>query len=465
MWKLTIEDDQTEKTVVHLVRDDYGLGRGEDNAIRLTERNISRRHARLERTNDHWVINDLSSYNGSYVNGQRVSGTLDLAHGDLIQMGDYRLVFEDEAQLVGTQDSTATVPVPTSTGPGADRFVMLVGPTPGAEIVLNSGRMVIGRGEDCDIALNHASVSRVHAELHSVGDGRYEIIDKGSANGVRVNGVELPHSFVDARDVVELGDVILKFIPAGESYILAADESLQIAAIGASRRQEAEEGPVSGLGKSPLLKVALGVAAALVLGLLVLAVLGRRDTASELVSVKDESTARAEQALADAKRLLAGGDARGAYERAAQIPAGAGVRGGAEFRAIQSAYADQLFEQAEKASDPADKRSLYDQIARSPTIDGGRRSRAAEQLAALSAQAVNVADLPNARAGAPIPPAEHVAAAPSAPSPAVATPAQHPTPTPRPATATHAQTATKTSPAAPAPAPKTTSALVRESPF
>jgi len=40
MWKLTIEDDQANKTVVHLVRDEYSVGRAEDNTVRLTERNI-----------------------------------------------------------------------------------------------------------------------------------------------------------------------------------------------------------------------------------------------------------------------------------------------------------------------------------------------------------------------------------------------------------------------------------------
>ncbi|MCC6666907.1 MAG: FHA domain-containing protein, partial [Polyangiaceae bacterium] len=49
MWKLSIEDDQANKTVVSLVRDEYSIGRGEENTVRLTERNISRRHAKLTR--------------------------------------------------------------------------------------------------------------------------------------------------------------------------------------------------------------------------------------------------------------------------------------------------------------------------------------------------------------------------------------------------------------------------------
>ena len=400
MWKLTIEDDQTNKTVVHLVRDEYGLGRAEENAIRLTERNISRLHAQLERKSEHWALRDLSSYNGCYINGQRVAGTQELRHGDLIQVGDYRLSLENEALLVNEQDATATVPAPRTAVPSSslDRLVMLLGPSPGAEFELSPKRMLIGRGEDCDIALNHASVSRVHAELHPLGDGRYEILDRQSANGVRVNGVELPRSFVDARDVIELGDVILKFIPAGQMYTPGADESLQIAAIGAARRQEAEEsGLGQALGRSTGAKWGIGLGVLLLVGIAGAVTLARRSGPAEVVSVKDAATTRAEQALASAKQLLAQGDARAAYDKAAEIPQGSALRETSDFRAIQAAYADFLFAEADKATDPSDKRAFYDQIARSTSIDRGRRNRAAEQLAALSAQAVDVSDLPNAQ--------------------------------------------------------------------
>ena len=47
MWKLVIEDDEGKRTVVPLTRDEYSIGRKEGNTIRLTERNVSREHARL----------------------------------------------------------------------------------------------------------------------------------------------------------------------------------------------------------------------------------------------------------------------------------------------------------------------------------------------------------------------------------------------------------------------------------
>jgi len=66
--KLIIEDDEGRKTVVPLVREEITIGRQDGNTIRLTERNVSRRHARLVKENGNVVIEDLGSYNGVRVN-------------------------------------------------------------------------------------------------------------------------------------------------------------------------------------------------------------------------------------------------------------------------------------------------------------------------------------------------------------------------------------------------------------
>ena len=44
MWKLTIEDDEGKQTGLPLAHEEYTLGRGESNSIRLTDRNVSRQH-------------------------------------------------------------------------------------------------------------------------------------------------------------------------------------------------------------------------------------------------------------------------------------------------------------------------------------------------------------------------------------------------------------------------------------
>ena len=89
--KLIIEDDEGRKTVVPLVREEITIGRQDGNVIKLSERNVSRRHARLKKDNGSLVIEDLGSYNGVRVNGERISGPTKVKEGDLIEIGDYDL--------------------------------------------------------------------------------------------------------------------------------------------------------------------------------------------------------------------------------------------------------------------------------------------------------------------------------------------------------------------------------------
>lgn len=114
MLKLIIEDDEGRKTVVPFVRDEITIGRQEGNTIRLTERNVSRRHARLMRNNGHVLIEDLGSYNGIRINGDRISGQVQVADGDLIQIGDYDLALQAEE---GAKQAAPTVPLDTTPAP------------------------------------------------------------------------------------------------------------------------------------------------------------------------------------------------------------------------------------------------------------------------------------------------------------------------------------------------------------
>ncbi len=236
MWKLVIEDDEGKKTVVPLTRDRYTLGRKDGNTIRLTERNVSRDHARLHKRSivrktpdaperSTFVVEDLTSYNGVFVNGLRLTHAQDLVHGDLVQIGDYRLVLQDEALMDASLGTDAKQTVPNSPNARAaalldrpNRLVMLAGPTPAAEFPLDHDRMTIGRAEDANVSIDHNSVSRLHCEVHALGDGRFEIVDKGSSNGVRVNGAELRRGIIEPGDVIELGDVKFKFVGAGQIF-------------------------------------------------------------------------------------------------------------------------------------------------------------------------------------------------------------------------------------------------------
>ena len=100
--KLIIEDDAGKTIVVPFARDEITIGRKEGNTIRLTERNVSRFHAKLVREGNAVHVEDLKSYNGVKINGDVIKGKVEVREGDLIEIGDYHLAL----QGAGAQETT-----------------------------------------------------------------------------------------------------------------------------------------------------------------------------------------------------------------------------------------------------------------------------------------------------------------------------------------------------------------------
>src|SRR3954471_18290200 len=299
--KLIIEDDEGRKTVVPFVREEITIGRQEGNTIRLTERNVSRRHARLLRQNGHVVVEDLGSYNGIKINGERIQGQTSVNDGDLIQIGDYDLAIQTEAspsmaptiqmapgaaplgngtatghtsspripvhppahpshpshpvvhpQDLPTETATPVMPVEAQQAPHegdgprrtqstavirmdqvdgaprrqvvaldateAPRLCILNTELAGREFALVRTEIRIGRTEDNDVAVDHRSLSRLHAKVVREESGEWRILDMESANGVSVNGERYAQVSLRSGDVIELGHVKMKFLGAGEAF-------------------------------------------------------------------------------------------------------------------------------------------------------------------------------------------------------------------------------------------------------
>jgi len=71
------------------------LGRDPANDIVIDHPLASRRHARLERDENGYLIRDLDSTNGTYVNGERIEGVQTLHNQDRIWIADAEIVFND----------------------------------------------------------------------------------------------------------------------------------------------------------------------------------------------------------------------------------------------------------------------------------------------------------------------------------------------------------------------------------
>ena len=75
-----------------LLKQEVSLGRGEDNDIVIPHASVSRAHARLARRDGSFVLTDLNSTNGSYVNNQPVQGSVVVSNGSEVRFGDIRFV-------------------------------------------------------------------------------------------------------------------------------------------------------------------------------------------------------------------------------------------------------------------------------------------------------------------------------------------------------------------------------------
>jgi len=86
------------------------IGRSEDCDIILPDRHVSRHHARIFWDNGHYVVEDLGSKNGTYVNGRELTAPQALEDGDEIQIAlRFKLAFVDAG---------ATAPLPEAEAAG-----------------------------------------------------------------------------------------------------------------------------------------------------------------------------------------------------------------------------------------------------------------------------------------------------------------------------------------------------------
>jgi FHA domain/Double zinc ribbon len=70
------------------------LGRHPESEISLDDITVSRRHAEITRVGGTYIVRDVGSLNGTYVNQERIEEAT-LRHGDELQVGKFRLVFFD----------------------------------------------------------------------------------------------------------------------------------------------------------------------------------------------------------------------------------------------------------------------------------------------------------------------------------------------------------------------------------
>lgn len=79
----------------------------------------------------------------------------------------------------------------------------------------------IGRGADCDVVIDDATLSRVHLVLASVAGARWTVRDAASRNGTKLDGTPVGATAVPLQvgAVIEAGAVRLTFLDAGGLFL------------------------------------------------------------------------------------------------------------------------------------------------------------------------------------------------------------------------------------------------------
>jgi predicted component of type VI protein secretion system len=131
-FQLIMRSGPTPGAAFILEGDQIDVGRDSTNEIVINDAEISRRHARLTFQGGKYVLEDLGSTNGTFVNGQRLAGPRVLKPGEVVSFGE-QIVMIFEAIM--TADVGATVVSPRAAAvPAAARPAMPPPPPPAAYV-------------------------------------------------------------------------------------------------------------------------------------------------------------------------------------------------------------------------------------------------------------------------------------------------------------------------------------------
>lgn len=233
----------------HELSGELKIGRQEGtNDLVLAEGGVSRRHARFFEEGGKVMVEDVGSANGTFVDGQRITGMTPLTPKSQVLLGDYEMRLKASSARPAAAPppsdnprATRSMPAARRPAPGAaaaggpsalakrPRPAAGAAPAEGGPPVLKGltgpwanqkfpvkGKLVVGRQAPASVVLEDDSVSRKHAQVEATPEG-VVLRDLGSANGTLVNGEPAGTEEVVLRpgDIVSFGMVEMVLEEAG----------------------------------------------------------------------------------------------------------------------------------------------------------------------------------------------------------------------------------------------------------
>ncbi len=192
------------------------IGRLQDNDIVIDNLSVSRKHAVIRSTREGYIITDLGSKNGTFLNDNPIKNA-ELKDGDVITIGKYKIHFQctsNEVQPSPDLDQTVIIPnfhrEKTSDGFNVS-FPLTSDITPRLfrrskmeEYPLTKEKIVIGRTKDADIKIGGIFGPRVKVEIVKA-DTDYILQKVDGSSSVKVNGEEMEHKILEEEDLITIG--------------------------------------------------------------------------------------------------------------------------------------------------------------------------------------------------------------------------------------------------------------------
>ncbi len=206
------------------------IGREKACDIRLNDKLVSARHARIKHEGGRYYIEDLNSSNGTFVDGKIVQ-SLELSGDNDIKIGGFDLRFYLPEGVKTIDEDDATDPgmarkegdfteVLDEEETGEHPKLVIVGEKFfGSEFPINKDVITIGREVGNDIIIQEESISRTHAIIYHE-EGRYWIQDQDSLNGVKVNGELVGEADIKHGDEIIFGSIVSQFVEPGKAFTL-----------------------------------------------------------------------------------------------------------------------------------------------------------------------------------------------------------------------------------------------------
>ena len=121
-YQLIMRTGPTPGAVFALEGDQLTIGRDSTNGVAINDAEISRKHARMMFQGGKYVLEDLGSTNGTFVNGQRLAGPVVLKPGDVVSLGEqivlmYDAIAGDAGATVAVSRKAVQAPPPAYSAP------------------------------------------------------------------------------------------------------------------------------------------------------------------------------------------------------------------------------------------------------------------------------------------------------------------------------------------------------------